>query len=346
MTKFSGDALREFCELYADPLRKLPLLIVHHIRSDTVLLVKTLQMVGVEIVAVIGPEYSAQQRAQSEIVELGIEARYFHHTDVEKHVEAISKSLAISKFGLVDTGGYAAYLDESLRPNFVVELTNRGLWNYKDAKWTNLLHFASAENKQLENVFVGKAIVRAVLDAMNGSEAIAHPIGVIGYGGIGTNVAKALQRSGKSVCVHDSDPLKGILAATQGFEVLKPSDLINTCRIIIGCTGRDCLKDEDVCFDQKTHLFSGSSRGIEFDSVRMQHNAIVESNGEPVNLATSSLPIEIAEHLFLNVCAGIVHANTKEIRGVVEIDPELQKLANEKWLKHHGYEPLYALARN
>lgn len=344
MTEPSGNALRDFCAIHSSALIKLPVLLIHHVRSDTVLLVETLRMIGVEIIAVIGPEYSAQKQARSDIAALGIDVRCVHHTEIEKHIEIIATNPARSEFGLVDTGGYAANLHESVRPQFVVELTNRGLWNYRDAAWPNLLHFASAENKKLENIFVGKAIAQAVLYSMDGSEAIEYPIGVIGYGGIGASVSKALQKAGKSVCVHDSDPLKGILAATQGFKVLKPSELIATCRVIIGCTGRDCLEDEDISFDQRTHLFSGSSRGIEFYSVRNLRNAVVESNGEPVNLATSSLPLEIAEHLFLNICAGIVHANTKEIQGVIEIDPKLQYSANEIWLKHYGYEPLYDLA--
>ncbi len=90
--------------------------------------------------------------------------------------------------------------------------------------------------------------------------------GVIGYGKIGTSTAIALRGRECNVSIYDIDPCKNIRARFEGFKISPLHKLLSECDLVIGCTGKTSLCEEDIPFIKPNAiLVSASAKDEEFD---------------------------------------------------------------------------------
>jgi len=88
---------------------------------------------------------------------------------------------------------------------------------------------------------------------------------VIGFGDIGSGVARALRNRGAHVLCYDTKASRMIDAASQGFTCLDVQQLLHSCNAIVGATGVGCLEKKHLrAIKDGALLCSASSRNLEF----------------------------------------------------------------------------------
>lgn len=333
-------AIRKLLQKHPDitsALREVDVLIVQHLFADTLAFISALRAENVTVRAVVGIPYSAKDDVIHELENLGIDTLV---PDMDKIAEVVlghvrQSSASGRKSILHEVGGYCASLAaESLELQKgclgVVEETKQGLWRYSQAGEMLLpvVQFADAKLKKCESEFVGRAVARSVdedLAALGKSLETAN-VGVIGFGDIGSGVARSFRRRGSHVWCYDKKPIRMMEAAAQGIRCCDSHQLAATCHAIVGATGVGCMEAASL-----THLRDGvllssaSSRDLEFplsairDSstsclqlssyvteYRMKSGKRVRlaSNGFPVNFRSFSLPASFGDLMFCQVLMG------------------------------------------
>jgi len=189
---------------------------------------------------------------------------------------------------------------------------------------------------------------------------------VIGYGWVGKGVAASLKSRGAQVAVYDTDPVKRVNAAVDGFNIRinpqsnKVEELCNL-DFLIGASGNLSIEKSLIdALPDKCFIASGSSKNHEIDleylskisSLPRQVHKHVEAytwasnekqghektcylmnKGYPVNFTSSSVPDEIVEFLFSEfiILMKELLENTPP-PGQYPLDPELEEIAANVWL--------------
>lgn len=157
---------------------------------------------------------------------------------------------------LLDVGGYFAPALDALCERFsgrilgVVEDTENGHKRYTNAGKLPcpVISVARSPLKDPEDFLVGQsvvfsteALVRARGDILHGRPAL-----VIGFGKLGSSIARLLQAKGVQVTVHDVDPVRRTQALSQGFTVARDRDAaLNGAGLVLCATGAVSLRGED-----------------------------------------------------------------------------------------------------
>ena len=158
-----------------------------------------------------------------------------------------------------------------------------------------------------------------------------------------------------NVVVYDTDVLKVVEAAVEGFTVCRSTEKLQQPAIVIGVTGRQSITKAVI--DQlpnKCFLVSGASKDHEIDlaylncettSVESVHQFVdahtlhdgrtllLVNKGYPVNFTGSSVPDEIVEFLFaeLIILMQELLENTPP-PGQYPLATDLEKIAANVWL--------------
>ena len=347
-------------------LRDVDVLIVQHLFADTLAFISALTAENITVRALIGIPYSAKKQVVHELENLGIDTLV---PDMQRIAEVVLGHVQQStrsgrKSILHEVGGYCAALASECAEFQtgclgVVEETKQGFWRY--SKVGRLLmpvvQFADGKLKKCESEFVGRAVARSVDEdlAVVGKSLETANVGVIGFGDIGSGVARSLRRRGAHVWCYDKKPIRMMEAAAQGFRCADPRTLMGTCNAVVGATGVGCI-EADRLEDLKDGvlLSSASSRNLEFplDAVR---KATVESStlssyvneyklkwgkrvrlssdGFPVNFRSFSLPPSFGDLMFCHVLmglSGILNGNySVGLHGLSESDEEI--ISNVWW---------------
>jgi adenosylhomocysteinase len=157
---------------------------------------------------------------------------------------------------LLDMGGYfAGSLTEvcerfSGRVVGVVEDTENGHKRYAQLAKVPcpVLSVARSPLKEPEDYLVGQSVVFSTEALMRGCGDILHGRGalVIGFGKLGSSIARLLHAKGMSVTVYDIDPVRRIQAASQGFWVARDRESsLAGAGVVLCATGSLALRAED-----------------------------------------------------------------------------------------------------
>ena len=251
-------------------------------------------------------------------------------------VEALDKSKKDNKsIVLIDVGGYFSEPllrlsghSEIRRIVGVVEDTTFGHNRYLKSVQklpTKVFSVARSRLKEIEARFVGR-------DAVIAADAVLRESGVmlsgrnalvLGYGMIGSNVARSLQAHDLTVSVYDKRDHKILRAYIDGFRIHKKSELLKQADIIFSATAELALtyKEIEEC---KTGVILASvgSKDTEFDvrSVMDQSTRIAKhgryldeyvlpnsnsvrviKDGTAINFLLPSIPIEVLDLVFSEI---------------------------------------------
>ncbi|WP_431771771.1 adenosylhomocysteinase [Streptomyces cucumeris] len=165
---------------------------------------------------------------------------------------------------LLDVGGYFAPVLADLHERFsgrllgVIEDTENGHRRYQNLEKLPcpVISVARSPLKDPEDFLVGQSVVFSTEAVMRGRGDILHgrPTLVIGFGKLGSSIARLLHAKGVRVTVFDVDPIRRTQALSQGFTVARDLEgALGTVGLVICATGALSLLGEHF-----SHLHNGA----------------------------------------------------------------------------------------
>lgn len=185
-------------------------------------------------------------------------------TDPDTALDYFESRAAGEPISLLDVGGYFAPTLTDLHSHFtgrlvgVVEDTENGHRRYEalDKLRCPVISVARSPLKDPEDYLVGQSVVFSTEAVMRGRGDILHgrPALVIGFGKLGSSIARLLHAKGVQVTVFDIDPVRRTQALSQGFTVARDRESALTGAGLVLCaTGAVSLRGEDF-----SHLRNGA----------------------------------------------------------------------------------------
>ena len=370
--EFHPDFLGEICRriglsAYPDTQQ----FVVQHLLPDTVRLLKILHRY-VPIDTVIGISYSGNKESIKQLQDLGIRVLTPEYSEL---VSVVSSELANcierceqSKLRLVihEVGGIAIKaLHQSDFPeqNVVVgvlEITKQGVWEAQsiDTLKVPQLNVAETRIKSVEGKQVGEAIVAALDNILRdlGYSTVGRSALVLGYGWVGSGVARSLKNRGLSVSVKDVDSVRMVEAAVDGFTPLPRPISQTQAAIVVGATGKKSIDEAflaaipDRCF-----IVSGSSKNHEIDLMHLDQQTLestqihklvrkctlksgkrvyLVNEGYPVNFTGASVPDEIVDLLFAELIMLVPRLLEDNLPpGIYTLPSDEESLPADVWLE-------------
>lgn len=251
-----------------DVLSKLRLVVLEHLLPTTEQFIGLLRDGGADIFAIFGKPYSVDQAVFNRLT---VQHRVLTHTydDLEDSGrgiidEVIKAALVRSKDDgrkvlLIDVGGYfaapilrlqEANEDLNLLAG-IVEDTTFGHNRYLEAASklsVPVFSVARSPLKEIEARFVGR-------DAVIAADSVLRNIGVmlsgrhalvLGYGMIGSSVARSLRANDLDVSVHDKLDHKNLQAYIDGFNIFPKRQLLGKADIIFSATAAQALSYSEI----------------------------------------------------------------------------------------------------
>ncbi|WP_149181566.1 adenosylhomocysteinase [Streptomyces sp. TRM49041] len=177
-------------------------------------------------------------------------------SDPDTAVSYLENRAAGEPLVLLDVGGYFAPSLDAICERFsgtilgVVEDTENGHRRYaeRDKLPCPVISVARSPLKEPEDFLVGQSVVFSTEALLRQRNDILHgrPALVIGFGKLGSSIARLLHVKGVRVIVYDVDPVRRAQAMSQGFEVARDRDqAIATAGLVLCATGQLSLRGED-----------------------------------------------------------------------------------------------------
>jgi adenosylhomocysteinase len=261
--------------------KNLQIVIVIHILPDIIPILKALKAIT-DIPLIIAIPYSIHistlnlLKDKYQIITPSlrdIQNKNFLLHEITKCIDQQKKTI------IFEIGGYCAHIISALKKYLgnlllgVIEDTESGHRKYEKLETENglpcpVISVARSVLKEPENFMVGATCLHVVEKLIRN---VGYPIQgrhslVIGYGKIGRGMAYALRQYHSPVYVYDIDPIKNILALSEGFQVLDRRTSFDKAEIIYGTTGNCSITKEDFpLLKSVVTLVSCSSKQIEFD---------------------------------------------------------------------------------
>ncbi|MFE7478917.1 adenosylhomocysteinase [Streptomyces sp. NPDC057552] len=177
-------------------------------------------------------------------------------TDPDAALAYLESRAAGEPVVLLDVGGYLAPTLNAMCERFsgmvlgVVEDTENGHKRYAErAKLPcPVVSVARSPLKEPEDFLVGQSVVFSAEALLRGRGDILHgrPALVLGFGKLGSSIARLLHAKGVHVTVYDIDPVRRAQALSQGFSVARDRDrALKYAGLVLCATGALALRGED-----------------------------------------------------------------------------------------------------
>jgi adenosylhomocysteinase len=318
------------------------LIVLEHILPTTEEFLRHLSTAGAEIFRVIAKPYSIDDSVEERLVKSGFEVvhKSYHELETTEFLdELIAQAVELSKQDgkqilILEVGGYFAEplarlpVDSAQFIASVVEDTtfghNRYIANVENIR-VPVFSVARSTLKEIEAHFVGRDVVAAVESVLRhlGVSVAGRRALVIGYGMIGSSVARALRTYGLEVLVYDKHDHRNLTAFIDGCYVHKKRYLLEMADIIFAATADRAMTYEEIedCKDNVI-LVSAGSKDTEFEIAELKAQAlrtdkpgdhvitydlsnskriVVIRDGTAVNFLLPSMPAEILDLVFAEI---------------------------------------------
>ncbi|MGW5394521.1 adenosylhomocysteinase [Streptomyces koyangensis] len=177
-------------------------------------------------------------------------------TDPDTAVAYLESRAAGESVVLLDVGGYFAPSLDAVCERFsgtvlgVVEDTENGHRRYAERGKLPcpVVSVARSPLKDPEDFLVGQSVVFSAEALLRGRGDILHgrPALVLGFGKLGSSIARLLHAKGVHVTVYDIDPARRAQALSQGFSVARDRDrALKSAGLVLCATGALSLRGED-----------------------------------------------------------------------------------------------------
>lgn len=176
--------------------------------------------------------------------------------DPDHALEYLESRAAGHRIVLLDVGGYFAPVLADICARFsgevlgVVEDTENGHQRYADIEKTPcpVISVARSPLKDPEDFLVGQSVVFSAEALMRSHGDILHGRNalVIGFGKLGSSIARLLHAKGIRVTVYDINPVRRTQALSQGFVVARDCrSALADAGVVLCATGSMSLRGED-----------------------------------------------------------------------------------------------------
>ena len=223
-----------------------------HIEPKTAVLIETLQAGGAHVVA-MGNEGTTQFGTAAVLSERGCEILDRDDDDAQATSSHLTQIAAGRPDLVLDNGAelIAACLANGHQPIGATEETTSGAFKLRE-DYAGQVGFPvivindSPLKSIVENKHgVGESVVDTIVRATNISLHKKRVV-VFGYGWCGRGIALYAQRRGADVTVVELDPILGLEAAMDGFDVAEAVDACVSADVVITATGREGVVSYDL----------------------------------------------------------------------------------------------------
>ncbi|HVB10521.1 MAG TPA: NAD(P)-dependent oxidoreductase [Bacillota bacterium] len=292
-------------------------------------------------------------------------------SDAETSLAYLESRAAGERLVLIDIGGYFAPSLASLCASFsgelvgVIEDTENGLRRYLDLEKLPCPVYSVARSplKSPEDYLVGQSIVFSAeaLIRSRGDVLPGRPACVIGFGRLGSSIARMLHTRNMHVTVYDDDPIQRAHALAHGFQTAHTrADAIRGAGIVVCATGNLALREDDFArLANGAYIVSVTSSDDELELAvldEMYHREIVVphitryattghyfyvlNDGNAVNFLHGA---SVGAFIFL-VQAEILAALSELARqphetGLHEVSADIRRLIAATWLTYFNGRP-------
>ncbi|SFK68498.1 adenosylhomocysteinase [Streptosporangium canum] len=205
----------------------------------------------------------AAQREVEQAVPVDVLSRELF-ADSDTALDYFESRAATEEIALLDVGGYFAPSLADVHGRFsgrligVIEDTENGHRRYQDLDKLPcpVISVARSPLKDPEDFLVGQSVVFSAEAVMRSRGDILHgrPALVIGFGKLGSSIARLLHAKGVQVTVFDIDPVRRTQALSQGFTVARDRHgALAGAGLVLCATGSVSLRGEDFA-----HLRNGA----------------------------------------------------------------------------------------
>ena len=278
-------------------------------------------------------------------------------------INLLKKHVGKSKFIISDIGGYFADSLKNIKDSFddqflgVIEDTENGFRRYAKNKeiYSPIYSVARSPLKLPEDVLVAystvysaESILRSKNEVLGGKKAL-----VIGFGKIGSCIAKDLSRKQVITKVWDTNPTKLIYALSEGFNICNKNNYLEDIDLIFAVTGNKCLGEKELNkIRGKVYIFSITSSDDEFDFKRIFsfrkdskfNDFILENKNAEIHMINEGIAVNflhgavvgdfirlVQGEIILNILELIFGKNKSEF---LELSEEKRKIISKTWLKY------------
>ena len=216
-----------------------------HIEPKTAVLIETLHAGGARVVA-MGNDGTTQFGTAEVLRDWGCEVLDRRGDDADATQIHLERIASIQPELVLDNGAelIAACLGEGKAPVGATEETTSGAFRLRE-DYAGQVGFPvivindSPLKSIVENKHgVGESVVDAIIRVTNISFHKKQVV-VFGYGWCGRGIAHYASRRGADVTVVEVDPIKGLEAAMDGFDVGEPITACERADVVVAATGRD-----------------------------------------------------------------------------------------------------------
>lgn len=230
----------------------------------------------------------------------------------------------VEKYILCDSGGVLAQQFSCHAPSFFgkdvvgCEFTTQG--TYPKYIYPTIEVALSGAKKNIESPFIARSIFSEIAGRI---DLPSKKIGIIGYGDIGKSISDVFLSHGNFVRCYD------IVVSKVPKDIFTDLvTLIDTCSVIIGCTGRSSI-DSFHLKNQKGHkiFVSASSKDSEFKNILIDYHDQIE-----LRPAFSDLHIDITDEMSIVILNGGFPLNFNRSAHVVKENEAEIMLTRGLWL--------------
>lgn len=302
------------------PLRGKNVLWVSHLLGSTVPLARALRDAGTlaKSTIVVGTPYGTNPAVKKTLADDGFDVRVpalsprAYRQGVKQAVDdMVARHRRNHKPVVVlDDGGLVTEILHS-DPRYadvlgafkIVEQTTRGITVAEQRQLkVPVVNVARSAAKRAEGRFIGQAVATKVVQGLGrlGRDLGGARVTVIGYGVVGSAVARELAQRNARVTVVETGAARAREARRAGYAVAEKSAALPTAQVVIGATGNQSLTLADM---RQLHsgvvVASASSKQLELDMEGLGRAAsrrtLVESGSPLVRLPTARYTLGRAE---------------------------------------------------
>jgi len=297
----------------AQPFKDSKVLVLQHLYASTQSILDAVVACGAKPsdITVMGKPYSGSMRVAASMVEKGFNLvvpslHQSEFSDHEGHMDAlvaqqVERILAGAapheKLMVLDDGGHVAkvvhehFPSEAHRFRFV-EQTQRGANAVKDVAAhvpgglkSPVVNVAeSRAKKDHESPSIGYSVwkeTKAILDKIEAQGAsVPKSATVLGFGAVGSQVARELKDAGYDVHIYDPDPNRVAQATAQDFTAhTDKREALGKGNVLVSATGRTAVSLDDVRFlPKQAVLVNAASANNELNATNLLTLQMLSAN--------------------------------------------------------------------
>jgi adenosylhomocysteinase len=252
------------------PLKGVTLGFCLHITKETSVLLMGAKELGATVACCGGNPLTTQDDIAAYLASQGIHVYSWHGQSVKDYDWCIDQVLKHKPTILTDDGAdmnIKAHFDKRFKDMKVLGATEettagvtriRAVENQGKLRYPVILVNEAQTKHMFDNRYgTGQSTIDGYLRAMNLLMASKRVV-VVGYGWVGRGVASRFHGMGSKVIVTEVDPIKGLEAHMDGFEVMPMSQAAKIGDMFVTCTGMTSVIRKEHILQMKNGAIMGN----------------------------------------------------------------------------------------